>query len=173
MTTKKTNAAADVTKQIEEAVEVGKRSVEQAMKASTEGYEQALSMSKEQVEKASEAFFKGYDDVSAMNKESVDAVVKAGEVLTKGSETVGKAYFEFAQASVEASVEAAKAMMGAKTPKDFFDIQSEYARTNFDKFLAESTRLSEMSVKVTNEAFDPLKAQVNGSFEKAFKVPAF
>ena len=162
MTTKKTNAAADATKQIEEAVKVGKKSVEQA-----------LSMSKEQVGKASEAFFKGYDDVSAMNKESVDAVVKAGEVLTKGSETVGKAYFEFAQASVEASVEAAKAMMSAKTPKDFFDIQSEYARTNFDKFLAESTRLSEMSVKVTNEAFDPLKAQVNGSFEKAFKVPAF
>ena len=162
MTTKKTNAAADATKQIEEAVKVGKKSVEQA-----------LSMSKEQVGKASEAFFKGYDDASAMSKESVDAVVKAGEVLTKGSETVGKAYFEFAQASVEASVEAAKAMMGAKTPKDFFDIQSEYARTNFDKFLAESTRLSEMSVKVTNEAFDPLKAQVNGSFEKAFKVPAF
>jgi len=108
-----------------------------------------------------------------MNKESVDAFVTAGEVLTKGSESVGKAYFEFSQVSAEASVEAAKAMMGAKTAKDFFDIQSEYARTSFDKFLAESTRLSEMSVKVTNEAFDPLKAQVNGSFEKAFKVPAF
>ena len=173
MTTKKTNAATDAKKQIEEAVEVGKKSFEQALKATTEGYEEALSMSKEQVEKVSIAFFKGYDDGSSMNKESVGAIVKAGEVLTKGSETLGKAYFEFAQASVEASVESVKAMMGAKTPKDFFDIQSEYARTNFDKFLAESTRISEMSVKVTNEAFDPLKAQVNGSFEKAFKVPAF
>ena len=64
-------------------------------------------------------------------------------------------------------------MMGAKTPKDFFDIQSEYVRTNFDMFFAESVRLSEMSIKVTNEAFDPLKAQVNGSFEKAFKVSTF
>ena len=173
MTTKKTNATAEATKQIEEAVEVGKKAAEQAMKASTEGYEQALNMSKEQVEKAREAFLKGYDDVSTMNKESVDAVVKAGKVLTKGSETVGKAYFEFAQASVEASVKSVKAMMGAKTPKDFFDIQSEYARTNFDKFLSQSTRLSEMSVKVTNEAFDPLKDQVNRSFEKAFKVQAF
>jgi phasin family protein len=162
MTIKKTNPAADATKQIEEAVEVGKKYVEQA-----------LNMSKEQVEKASETFLKGYDGVSSMNKESIDAVVKAGEVLTKGTETVGKAYFEFAQAFAEASVEATKAMMGAKTPKDFFDTQSEYVRINFDKFLAESTRLSEMSVKVTNEAFDPLKAQVNGTFEKAFKVPTF
>jgi len=46
MTTKKTNPAADATKQIEEAVEVGKKSVEQAMKASTEGYEQALNATK-------------------------------------------------------------------------------------------------------------------------------
>jgi phasin family protein len=120
------------------------------MKASTGGCEQVLNMSKEQVEKASEAFFKSYDGVSVMNKESLDAVVKAGEVLTKGTDTVGKAYLEFAQASAEASVEATKAMIGAKTPKDFFDIQSEYVRTNFDMFFAESVRLSGMSVKVTN-----------------------
>ena len=88
MTSKKTNPTVDATKQIEEAIEVGKKSVEQAMKASTGGCEQVLNMSKEQVEKASEAFFKSYDGVSVMNKESLDAVVKAGEVLTKGTDTV-------------------------------------------------------------------------------------
>ncbi len=172
MTTKKTNPAAAASKQIEDAVEAGKKTVEQAMKASTEGYEQALNVTKEQVEKASEAFFKSYDEMSAMNKEGVDAFVKAGEVLTKGAESLGKAYFDFAQASAEASVEATKAMMAAKTVKDFVDIQSDFARTSFDNFLSESTRLSEMSVKVANEAFDPLKAQFNTGFEKAFKVPA-
>ena len=171
MTTKKTNATAAATKQIEDAVEVGKQSVEQAMKASTESYEQALNMTKEQVEKASEAFFKGYDEMSSMNKEGVDAFVKAGEVLTKGAESLGKAYFDFAQASAEAGVEATKAMMSAKTVKDFVEIQSDFARTSFDNFLSESTRLSEMSVKVANEAFDPLKSQFNTGFEKAFKVP--
>ncbi len=172
MTTKKTNPAADATKQIEDAVEAGKKSVEQAMKASTEGYEQALNMTKEQVEKASAQFFQSYDEAAAMNKESVDAMVKAGEVLTKGAESVGKAYFDFAQSSAEAGVEASKAMITAKTVKDLVDIQSEFARTSFDNFLAESTRLSEMSVKVANEAFEPLKAQFNAGFEKAFKVPA-
>ena len=172
MTTKKTSATEAATKQIEDAVEVGKKSVEQAMKASTESYEQAISMTKEQVEKASEAFFKSYDEATALNKESIDAVVKAGEVLTKGAETVGKAYYEFAQASAEASVDATKAMMGAKTAKDFVEIQAEFARTSFDNFLSESTSLSEMSVKVANEAFEPLQKQLNTSFEKAFKAPA-
>ena len=160
------------TKQIEDAVEFGKKSVEQAMKVSTESYEQAISMTKEQAGKASEAFFKSYDEATALNKESIDAVVQAGEVLTKGAETVGKAYYEITQASAEASVEATKAMMGAKTAKEFVEIQAEFARTSFDNFLSESTRLSEMSMKVANEAFEPLQKQLNTSFEKAFKAPA-
>ena len=170
MTTKK-SAATSAAKQIEDAVEVGKKSVEQAMKASTEGYEQAVSMTKEQVEKVSEAFFKGYGEMASMNKESVDAFVKAGELFTKGAESVSKAYFDFAQASAEASVEATKAMMTAKTVKDFVDIQSDFARTSFDNFLSESSRLSEMTVKVANDAFAPIQTQLNASFEKAFKVP--
>jgi phasin family protein len=173
MTSKKTNPETDATHQIEEIFESGKKSVEQVMKTSTEGYEQALKMTKEHVGKASEAFFKGYTDVSSMNKESIDAFVNAGEVLTKGTNTVGQACFEFACASAEASVEATKAMMSIKVPKDFLDIQSKYGQINLDKVLAESTRLSEMSAKVANEAFDPLKKKLNESFEKTFKVPSF
>ena len=172
MTTKKTSATEAATKQIEDVVEVGKKSVEQAMKASTESYDQAISMTKEQVEKASEVFFKSYDEATALNKESIDAVVQAGEVLTKGAETVGKAYYEVTQASAEASVEATKAMMGAKTAKEFVEIQAEFARTSFDNILSESTRLSEVSVKVANEAFEPLQKQLNSSLEKALKAPS-
>ena len=84
MTTKKTNSATAASKQIEDAVEVGKKSVEQA-----------LNVTKEQIEKASEAFFKGYDEMSAMNKEGVDAFVKAGEVLTKGTESLSKVVLRF------------------------------------------------------------------------------
>ena len=143
MTTKKTNSATAAFKQIEDAAEVGKKS-----------FEQAIKVTKEQVEKASEAFFKSYDEISVMNKEGVDAFVKAGEVLTKGGESLGKAYFDFVQVSAEANVATSKAMMAAKTGKDFVDLQSDFARTSFDNFLSESTRLSEMSVKVANKAFD-------------------
>ena len=172
MTTKKTKAATSSAKQFEDAVKVGNKSVEKAIKASTEGYEQTLNVTKEQVEKASESFFKSYKEMSAMNKEGVDAFVKAGGVLTKGAERLGKAYFDFVQASAEASVETTRAMMALKTVKDFVDMQSDFARTSFDNFLSESTCLSEMSVKVANEAFDPLEAQFDTGFEKAFKVPA-
>ena len=129
------------------------------MKASTKNYNQAVCMTKEQVEKASKAFFKSYDEATALNKDSIDAVMKAGEALTKGAETLGKAYYEFAQASAEASVEATKAMISAMSAKEFVEIQAEFARTSLENFLSENTRLSEVSVKVANEAFEPLQHQ--------------
>ncbi len=47
MTTKKTKAATASAKQFEDALEVGKKFVEQAIKAPTEGYEQTLTVTKE------------------------------------------------------------------------------------------------------------------------------
>ena len=161
MTTKTTNAATAAYKQIEDAVEVGRKSIEQA-----------LNVTSGQLEKVSEVFVNNFDEMSVMKKESFDALVKSGEVLTKGTESLGKAFFDCVQVSAEASFEKSKAMMAAKTVKDFVDIQSDIARTNFDNMLSESTRLSEMSIRVANEAFDPLKAQFNTGFEKAFKVRA-
>ena len=117
------------------------------------------------------SFFRHFTNLHPSEQEGVDAFVKAGEVLTKGTESLGKAYFDFVQVSAEASFETSKAMMAAKTVKDFVDIQSDFARTSFDNILSESTRFSEMSVKVAIEAVDPLKAQLNTGFEKAFKVP--
>jgi len=142
MTTKKNSAAEAAAKQVEEAVE-----------------------------NASAAFFQGYDEATAVNKESIEAFAKAGEVLTKGAEDVGKAYFDIAQASAEAGIEASKALMAAKSIKDVVDIQSEFARSSFDSFVAESTRLSEMNTKLATAAFAPLQAQLNAAFEKGFKFP--
>ncbi len=163
-------------KQIEEAVTVGKQTVEKMVKASTDNYEQAMAATKdavaatkEHVEKASAAVMKAYDDIAVLNKEGVDAYVSAGNIVAKGMEDLSKAMFAFAQTSAEANVATAKALMGAKTVTDVFTIQAEFARSQFDSMIAESTKLSEYGLKVANEAFEPLQAQANATVEKLFK----
>jgi phasin family protein len=165
--------AKTTTKQVEDAVAKGKETMEEALKASSEGYEQAVAMTKVQVEKASTAFFKGYDDFATINKQNVDAFMKAGNIWAKGAESVSKAYFDFAQASAEAGVEATKALMGAKTVKEVVDLQSDYARNRFDNIVAEGTRISEMAVQVSNQAFEPIQAQFTKTVEKALKTQTF
>jgi len=161
--TSKTQSTAKASKPIEDAVAAGKQTIEQTVKASTEGYEQVIAMGKEQVETASNAMFRGYDDMATLNKQSVEAAMTAGNIWAQGYEKLGKAYFGFAQESAERSAEAAQAMMKSKTLQDVVNVQTDYAKQGFDYFVAEGTKMSEMSAKVATEAMEPLQNQFDSA----------
>ncbi len=171
--TKKTQTPNDMTAPVEAAVSAGKETVEAFVKAGSEAasqqYEQAMSATKEQVEKTSAMMFKGYDEFSTLNKDNMDAVMKSGTIFAKGFESLSKEMMSFAQESMEANMAAAKKVFGAKNLQEMLDLQSDIARSNFDKVMAESAKLAELSAKVANEAAEPLQARVQASFEKVAK----
>jgi phasin family protein len=159
-------------KQAEQAFAAGKDTVGKAVKASTETYEQAFSMTKDQVEKASKSLIKGYDELTEMTQKNVEAFVKAGNAWAKGAESIGKAYFNLAQVSAEAGVEVAQAMFAAKTLKDVVDVHSGYTKASLETIVAEGKKINDMTLKVANEAFEPIQHQVNANIEKVLKPTA-
>jgi phasin family protein len=172
MTSKAQNTAKAAAKPIEDAVTAGKQTIEQAVKASTESYEQAVAMGKEQAENASNAMFRGYGDFAEMNKQGVEAFMVAGNIWAKGYEDLGKAYFSFAQDSAERGAEVAKSMMKAKTLQDVIDVQTDFAKNRFDHVVAESTKMSELSVKVATETIQPLQKQFDSAVSTLVKPAA-
>ena len=140
--------------------------------APAEVYEQVVETTKAQVEKANEAVVKGYDEFAALQKESVDALIEAGTIWAKGAEAFGKAYLALAQETAEANSEAAKALFSAKSFNEAVELQGEIARKSFDKSLSEGTKLSELSLKVANEAFQPIQQQFTAAVAKAGKIAA-
>ncbi len=175
-TRKTTKASTEAFAPVEAAVAAGKETVEKAMKAGTEAatknYEKVLSMTQDQVEKASTAAFKGYDDFAAINKDTMDAVVQSGNIVAKGYEAIGKELMAFTQSSIEANVAATKALFGARNVREVMDLQSQYTRESFDKAMAESAKLSEMSVKMAKDAIEPIQARVNVVAQKMSKPMA-
>ncbi len=133
------------------------------------GFDQFLAPAKEQVEKAQAQSAKVLEDVTKFQKDNLEAVVSASNVYAKGFETFGKTWYALTQETVEASAAVAKALLGAKTLKEAVDLQTDFAKTAFDKFVAEGTKLSEMSIKVANEALEPINARVNVAVEKMLK----
>jgi phasin family protein len=143
-----------------------------AADVTAEAYEQVVETTKAQVEKANEVVVKGYDEFAALQKEGVDALIKAGAIWARGAEDLGKAYFAVAQEAAEANSEAAKALFSAKSFKEVVELQGELARKSFDKSLSEGTKLSELSVKVANEALQPIQQQFTAVVAKAGKIAA-
>lgn len=134
-----------------------------------ESVEQAIEAAAEQVEKATAAVTQGYGDFAALQKDAFDALMRSGEILAKGAEALGKEYFAFAQKTAEAGNEAAKALMAAKSVTEFVQLQSDFIRINLDKSVGEGTKLSEMSLKIASEAFEPLQKQMTAAVEAGMK----
>lgn len=165
-----TKIKVDAVKTLEDVAAQAKEAVEEIVKASqeqvTRQFEQTMTLTKDQVEKASQQMLKSYDEMTAFNKQNVDAVIQSGTIVAKGVETLGKAVASFTQTSIEQSVATGKALLTVKSMRDLVDLQSAFAKSAFDAFMAESTRMSEMSVKVANEALAPINARVNATVEK-------
>ena len=168
-TAKKASAAKVDTKQIEEAVAVGKETVEKAVAATKEKVEQAVAVTKEQVEKASDAAIKGYDEVAAYNQKSFEVFTKFSESYAKGAEEFGKAYYAFVKSTADANAEVAKSLMSAKTINEVVEIQSDFARSQFDTMVAEGGKLNELGVKVATDAFEPVQEHLNDTVERFAK----
>ncbi|MFZ9759738.1 MAG: phasin family protein [Burkholderiaceae bacterium] len=162
MATVNKTAATKSVEQMEHAVAAGKQTVEKAINAT-----------REQVEKASTATLKGYDELASLNKEQADALLAAANSLSRGIEEMGKSYAAFAQSALDSYMEAGKALLTARSLNDVVDIQTSLARSSMDAAVNESTKVSEMVMKATGEALQPLQSCFNSmvtvAMEKATK----
>jgi len=116
--------------------------------------------------------FKGYDEIAAFGKANIDAFIQANTIFTKGVEAISKEMIALTQAQLEAAAAAAKAIFAAKTLKDVVELNAEFTKANFDKLVANSTKLGEMGTKVATDAFAPLSARVTSVVEQAAKPAA-
>jgi phasin family protein len=132
-------------------------------------YEHIFGATQEQAAKASATMLKAYEDLSKFSRESLDAYVAAGTALARGFETIGKSWIQLTHENFEASARTTKALLGAKTLSEAFDAQTDFAKTTFDKLIAEGTKVSELAVKVTNEAAEPISTRLNAAIGKLIK----
>lgn len=163
-------------KTIESALTAGKNGADTFLTAGVDaaqkGMEQVIQLTKDNVEKASTAFFKGYDEFSVYSKGNVEAVVKASSIYARGMEDLSKTLMSMTQSQLEASVGAAKALLGCSSLRQMVDLQTDLARSHFDKVVADGSKLSEISLKVANETLEPIQARVNVAVGKFIKPAA-
>lgn len=178
MSTQKTTQGAKQAKAgaetVEQAVKAGSETFEKAAQAGTEalntGYAQAVAMTKEQVSTYFPSAAKGFDEFAGFGKDNLDAAFQFGAVAAKGFEAIGKELMAYNQKALEAGMERATALLGCKTVQDVVEFQTEMARGNFDELVAQGTKITEISVKVANEAVEPISVRVNDTVEKFVKA---
>lgn len=168
--------AVEAAKQIEEAVAVGQKTIENVVKVSTDAaYDKAIALSKDNVAaavKAGSAAFKGYEDVIEFNRQNFEAMVKSGLIVARGVQDINKTLLTLAQEQIEEAVAAGKALVGVKSLREAVDIQTGLVKGAVDKMVSESNKISDVSAKLAEEAYAPINARVTAVMEKALTFRA-
>jgi phasin family protein len=162
MTTSKKNGTAKSNATLEAAAKAGAEALAQ-------GYEQVYANTKEQLDKVNEFAFQGHPELADFNKETVEAVIASSNVVAKGVEDLGQEIATYTQAAVEKNIETAQKLFAVKSVQDAFDLQTEWAKSAFDGFVAESAKLQDMSMALGTKASEPISKQVNAAVEKFAK----
>ena len=109
------------------------------------------------------------EDYKAMSKSAFDAYMQSGNLFAANFGAINREIMSFAQATMESSLQAARAMAGASTLDEMVALQNSLSKESVDSFLAESAKLTEMSVEMANGSMEPLQNNLKSTVEKLFK----
>ena len=109
------------------------------------------------------AFASGYGDFA---KGNVEAIVESSKILAAGLQDMGKSYVAEGKSAVETMTADVKELAAVKSPTDFFKLQGELLRRNFDAAVASTSKHSEAVVKLAGDAFAPISTRVSLAVEK-------
>jgi phasin family protein len=116
--------------------------------------------------------FTGYEEIAAFGKANVEALIQANSIFTEGVEAISKEVISLTQSQFESAAAGAKAIFSARTLKDLIELNAGFTKAHFDKLVANSTRLGELSARVATDTFAPIGARVTSVVEKAAKPSA-
>ena len=136
--------------------------------------DQAKTMFADATERAKTGIAKGQQMLGEMgefSKGNVEAMVESSKIAAKGIEQLGQAAAAYVRSSFEEAQSQARTLASAGSPTEFLKLQGEFARTSFDRMIAETSRTTETMLKLAGEVAQPISNRVAIAADK-FKVAA-
>jgi hypothetical protein len=107
----------------------------------------------EPIEKTTKEFQK-------LGKENYDAVVRSYGEINKGFQNIGARTTTYSKQAFADASSTFEKLIGAKSLEHAMEIQSQYAKTAYDNWVAEASKIGEMYASVARDAYKPVEKAV-------------
>jgi phasin family protein len=151
-----TNAFETTQETVKNTVNQLNSSAEAAMESSKAAMEQVAAKSREAVE----ASMKTIDEMTDMARGNVEAMLASARAASTGIEAVAAHISEVSRKSFEEASSVAKSFAAAKSPNELMQLQSDFAKTQFDTVVAEMSKMTEMMMKISGDVFEPMQNRI-------------
>ena len=104
--------------------------------------------------------FRTGEQFQRASQRSFDAVVRTCGEANKGLQAIAAEIADYSKTALEDATRAFQQLVTAKPAERAFEIQSQYAKKAYDAYVAEASKLGEMWVGLTCEAYKPVERAV-------------
>ena len=104
-----------------------------------------------------------FDDASKQGKDAMENMLKSYSDLAKGFQAMATEATEYSKKSYEDNASVMEQIFSANSVEKALEIQSEYAKSSYEGFVSQATKMGEMYSNVTQSAIKPYEAVIPNS----------
>jgi phasin family protein len=105
-------------------------------------------------------------DVNTNSKKNLEAAVASATAAAKGAEALGAQAVAYSKKALEDQVAAARTLSGAKSIQEVVELQTAFAKSAFEAYIAEVTKASATMTAALKDSFMPINERVTALVEK-------
>ena len=137
------------------AADTVKKTVEQATAAGNQAF-------KEGVDKSLNAL----TEANTLGKKNIEAAVESVTAATRGAEALSAQALAYSKKSWEDGVNAAQALASAKSVQEVIELQTAFAKTAMEAYLAEVTKATDTLSASVKDSFKPINERATAIVER-------
>ncbi len=99
-------------------------------------------------------------DFQKMGKDGYDAMLRSYGELNRGFQTIGAEVTGYSKQAFADATRTFEKLVGAKSLEHVIEIQSQYAKTAYDNWMAQAKKIGDMYASVARDAYKPVEQAV-------------
>jgi hypothetical protein len=103
---------------------------------------------------------KNFEDVQKFGKDNVDATLRSFGALSKSVQAVAAEVADYSKRSFDDGSKVVEKLIGAKSLDKAIEIQADYAKTAYEGFVAQATKIGELYLDAAREAYKPFETAI-------------
>jgi phasin family protein len=107
-----------------------------------------------------EPMLKNFEEFQKLGKDNVDTCLKQFGTVSKGWQAIATEFADYSKKSFEEGTAALEKLLGAKTLEKAIEVQSEYAKSAYEGFVAQATKMGELYTDLAKESYKPLEGMM-------------
>ena len=100
-------------------------------------------------------------DVQKFGKDQMEQMSASAAAVARGIQAIASETTDYSKRSLENTSSFMEKIVGVKSVETAIQLQSEFAKSQFDGFVAQATKVCEIYKDIVKEAFRPLESAVN------------